>query len=449
MNSDEHEAMELQETQRRIFENRWPGLWQKLTGAPREHQISSTTGTPETTLIIDELHLTSSYDRSAEARLQAELIPPGASQAWVYGVALGDLPRELLRREALTRLVVVILNPEITATSLSQFDHSDWLGDPRVELVLGCDESGVHKPFAVAPALLRLCSEGSLALRDELLLRLAAPLQMRQHRRLDSELSARVESIRSYLEMDGDVAELFGTRPKSRAVVVAAGPTLSDWFDWLSTRREELLVIAVNTSLAPLQMRGIDPDVVVIVEHRSGALTHIEAADTSRDRLGETTLVYAPVVSKEVLDLWHGPRLATYLAGQGYRVPREELPHSDLFCSGTVTHAAVDLAVKMGAQEVVLLGVDFCFPGQQSHVEGAVFRRNLSDQHHTSFVLDGLGGRTPTQTNMIGYLRDLEEYVARHDEVRFVKGGREGAAIEGVCWLDDERGGDGDDGGEC
>jgi hypothetical protein len=50
-------------------------------------------------------------------------------------------------------------------------------------------------------------------------------------------------------------------------------------------------------------------------------------------------------------------------------------------------------------------------------------------------VLDGEGRRLASDTNLIGYLRDLEGFVRRHPAVRFRKAGRRGAAMEGVEWL--------------
>jgi hypothetical protein len=38
---------------------------------------------------------------------------------------------------------------------------------------------------------------------------------------------------------------------------------------------------------------------------------------------------------------------------------------------------------------------------------------------------------------MVGYLRDLEVYVAAHPDVTFLKAGRDGAAVEGVMWVDE------------
>ena len=74
---------------------------------------------------------------------------------------------------------------------------------------------------------------------------------------------------------------------------------------------------------------------------------------------------------------------------------------------------------------------NFALPGGRSHVEGAAWSRTL-DVGARPWVLDGHGRRVPSLPNLVGYLRDLERYIAHHSRVRFVNGSRDGAAIRGT-----------------
>lgn len=442
--------MSLEYDHQQIIDHRWPGLWEALWSSPTPNGVEALTTTPAPTLLIDGIHLTSGYDRLSEARLQASVIGPSDASVWVYGFALGDLQRVLLERPTIERLDVVVLSPSAAFQSLLLFDHRDWLADERITVHIADGASRLRAPFVVAPAALQLCGEAALVLRDQLRLALAQPMQQRYFDGLTEELAARVDENRPQLEADGDVASLFevtGERAIPQSVVVAAGPTLDDWIEWLKAKRTERLVIAVSTALAPLQQRGIDPDVVVVVDHLPGVARHFQHIDEElTKRLQEIPLVYASVVDAEILRSWPGPRLVTYLQGQRYPVPREELPKGELYCAGTVTHSAIDLAVKMGMTEVTLLGVDFCFPRQHSHAEGAAMRHALprpqpasSTDRRSTWILNGHGERVPTETNMVGYLRDLEAYIAAHPDTRFRKAGRDGAALLGASWIDEER----------
>ena len=308
--------MSLAEAHRQIILRRWPDIWTLLAEARPPEHVSETSGTPDTTLIVDGIHLTSSYDRKAEASLQASMVPDDSSHACVYGLALGDIPRILLSRRSLERLSVVILAPGAAFQSLSRFDHADWLSDERVELISGIGLDRVRSPFTVAPATLKLAAPETLEIRDLLVLALAAPYQRQMHAALERTLETRVRVNRSFIEADGDVASFFGSRKGARVAVVAAGPTLDDWFSWLERKRSELVTIAVSTAIGPLQRHGIDPDFVVVVDHRPGVLRHLENVD--RERLKGSTLVYAPIVDPDVLESWPGPRATTNLEAQSY-----------------------------------------------------------------------------------------------------------------------------------
>ena len=112
------------------------------------------------------------------------------------------------------------------------------------------------------------------------------------------------------------------------------------------------------------------------------------------------------------------------------RIP--EAPRGILWSSGSVTHAAVDLAVRMGARRVELFGADFATPRGRTHVQGMPWGEKVSADATRTLVQSGRGHEIPSMPNLLGYLRDLEGYVERHPEVDFVNAGRDGALIRGV-----------------
>jgi hypothetical protein len=81
-----------------LIQDRWPEVGAKLDLAQLPESVELVTDTPDATLRINGIHLTSAYDRRREAERQAGLIPLQSLLAWVYGIGLGDLPRSLLGR---------------------------------------------------------------------------------------------------------------------------------------------------------------------------------------------------------------------------------------------------------------------------------------------------------------------------------------------------------------
>ena len=419
-----------------VIASRWPKIaeviHEKLTGEP----LAWRTGTPESTLVFSGIHLTSAYNRGHEAALQATLIPDESREGTVYGVALGDLQRALLGRESLCRLRVVIMNPSVAATCLAAASHDDWLEDDRISLHLGSEEDDISMPFAAAPATLHLASDDCLVLRDRIAQALASPFESHHFRQLDAVLDARLEENISFVKNDGDVFSLYGKATGKPVVVVAAGPTAESQFEWMRSKRPEQCVLVVSTALSPLLSAGIVPDAVLVIDPKDEILDHFEHID--REALRHVPLVYLPTVRADVLNAWPGPRLTAYIKRERFERIRKTYPKGVLHCEGTVTHVAVDLAVRMGASSIILVGTDFSFPEHTTHLVGAAHRRHVDDANTGSApeVINGYGARNISRPDMVGFLRALEKYIAVHDEVTFFNTGRAGADIAGTVWLD-------------
>ena len=414
-----------------ILERRWPVIGRWIRRAPIPRRIELVDHLPAPTLSIEGIRVSSAYDPLSEAELQARLVPSAAREATVYGIGNGALARLLLERPELERLRVVLLNPAVTAACLAAFDMDDWLDDPRVELARGADEREVTPPFAALPACLKLAAPEAARIRDLVELELATPYIGRHIRARESELHDHLRANRPHLQTDGDVSELFETRLDETVLVAAAGPTLSDHFDRLCAMHLDRMLIAVDAALQPLLDAGIRPHVVVAADSHELGLSRI--FDVDPDDLEGTLLVYDPVVHPPVLERWPGRRLAFYRDHPRYAELRSEHPKANLWSSGSVLHAAVDLAVRTGASRVELLGADFANLRGRSHVSGAAWERSIGAREgREHWLANGRGERVPSQPNLIGYLRDLERYVASHPDVTFVQTSPESAAIAGA-----------------
>ncbi|RMH62828.1 MAG: DUF115 domain-containing protein [Bacteroidetes bacterium] len=403
-----------------LLQQRWPRLCEQLRQTPSVPSCFRPTDTPEVTLVIDGLHLTSGYDRQAEARLQARMIPEDAAEAWVYGAALGDLPRVLLERPALRRLHVVLLNPAIFAATTNHIDHTDWLRDERITLHLGAEQTDLHRPFAVAPACLLLADEATTRLRDLIQLELATPYLRRQHARR-IHWPTRLQATRPFVASDGDVRMLFGTHPDGLFLVVGDGPSLTEGVDLVRSLRDRAPVLAVYEAYPALCAAGLTPDVVVAIDPER------PPAPVPPDTPALVPpLVYFPAVPPEVLDRWSGLRLVAYPQRPDHplRPLQEAYPRGTLFSAGSTLHATTDLAVKMGAGRILLVGADFTQPDADAADEAG----NL---------LNGHGEPVGTTRAHRGALRDFERYVLAHPDVQFINASRRGAVILGTTYYDE------------
>ncbi len=413
-----------------IIEQRWPTIFQKLMTA---NLTSLQVQVEQNTLLINNIQLTSNFDRVAEAKIQTQRIPQDSAKAFVYGTGLGDVQALLLQRKSLKSLVVCLLNIDLFLHELNAIDQTDWLKDPRVTLTFAEQLKEVFEPFIALPAELMFADEGSAQLRDRLMLELDQTFIAKSHAHDNQEVIEQININIELIEKDNDVAELFNTH-KGRVYVIGAGPTLNDHLERLIDNQsadEPIFVIGVDAAVRTLVNHHIIPNIVVTID----AVNEGMFAGITEAQFKNTDLVYFPRGQKQFIHKWSGARYCAYSTGALYHTIDKQYPRGKLITFGSVIHSAIDLAVKMGFGEVILLGTDFGFP------EGKVYAKGQDHPYMESFlnsqhwVLNGYGEKITTMLNYRGYLRDLERYIATKPEVVFLNGSKKGASIEGTSYL--------------
>ncbi|MBD0702707.1 motility associated factor glycosyltransferase family protein [Pseudomonas sp. Fig-3] len=414
-----------------VIEQRWPAVAQRLLLENAGELQADLVEGLGSTLSINGIQLTSRHDRLAEADLQAGSLPPDATAVHVYGTGLGDLQNRLLEQAEVERLYVHILNGSVFALVLQLLDQSSWLADPRVEMLYAGDLAELQLPFFALPAELVLADDFNAKIRDRLISETHLAFNNREFDPRAPEIIERLQSTFGLVQRDRDVAELFGTLNGREVFVIATGPSLEQHFEQLrglNSQAERPLLICVDTAYRPLITQGIRPDIVVSIDQRISA-RHLPPEDT-----GAIALVYLPMADPSVIEAWQGRRYAGYSASPVYHQMRQQLPRGELYVGGSVIHPAVDLAVRMGAEQVTLFGADFAFPHDKTHAgwgDGDLGPQLDASRH---WVLDGHGQRVKTQLNFRSYLCELERFVAGHPQVRFYNSSRDGAMIVGTAF---------------
>lgn len=409
-----------------MIEARWPALAAPLAAAQLgELQIELCEGL-SSTLLVNHIQLTSRHDRVAEAQLQADSLPD-TRELHLYGTGLGDLPRTLLTRDNLERLHVHIMNRSLFALILALLEQ-EWLQDSRVQLYQASDETEIVLPFFALPSELELAEDAAGRIRGRLVSEIMAEYNKQRFDPNSPRIQARLAENLPLVCKDGDVASLFGTTPDMTALVIASGPTLQQHLPTLAAllrRHPEWQVLCVDTALAPLRQYQITPQLVVCIDD---ALTPDRLAG---QELHAVPLIYAPMVPHTTLTSWPGPRLTTYSISPIYQLMRVSHPKGVLHQGGSVIHPTVDLAVKMGCNEIILLGCDFAFPGGQTHTGWQDGALGPVANQALSWTLDGHGQRVDTNPNFTAYQVELERYMAKAPQVRFWNSSHNGAALLG------------------
>ncbi len=420
-----------------IITKRWPQLADELCASVADENITLDSSGSYPTLCVNEIHLASIYNRQQITEIQTCHLTPTCHNVTVYGTAHGELIKSLLRRKNIQRIKVVILNVAVFAAILDFIDHSKWLKDKKVTLVFGKNLPGIdsREIYCIEPACLTLADEQTRWLADCLLIDLSSAYANALLSN-DGKREQQIQHNLPYITADKDVSAYFGTAGDQTIYVAGTGPTLEQSFSLLRDRGDKIL-IAADTAVKSLYEQGIKADFVVSIDMHPHIAKWLDFPMDDDFRY-HTPLIYFPDIAKETIEQWQGPRYVAYTIYNPYHQQlMPSIPKGVLFSGGSVIHPAIDLAVKMGAKEVVICGADFSFPNNKYHVKGSLQEHVGSEFMDSKYrVTNGHGQQQATNLQFIQYLRHLVTYIEEHNTLKFYNASRDGAYIAGCEYLD-------------
>jgi hypothetical protein len=173
-----------------------------------------------------------------------------------------------------------------------------------------------------------------------------------------------VETNLHYLVDDNMVADIFGAWQDERVLVVGAGPSTNKNIESIKNAQESgFKIVVCDRAHEMLLSGGIQADIYVTADSAL-AQTNYAKYITARD-----AVVCSPVQHPEVIDMINdnAGEVFYYLHSNPFslmwQVLWERLPHKlfSLKPGNVIGFTAVDLAVRMGAKEVAMIGMDCCW----------------------------------------------------------------------------------------
>lgn len=402
--------------------------------------------------------------------LEQSGLPPEPFHAGVLiGFGLGFHPAAV--RERLSpngALAIVEPDPLVFFSAFQGADLSDLLQDKRIHLVIGQSAEkaaeGIGRElkwdrFLALPHYLLTTPLANRAAPD--FVRHFAALwrdalnRERMYRRARIEhgsavVGNTVANARSVIDYPG-VDTLFGQFKDTPAALVAAGPSLERTAAHLKRFEGRLLTVCVNTAYPVLRKHGVEPALVVAMDHHErNVLSFREYPPTPN-----TYLIADPRVDPAVIRRFH-PRVfiaswrtTTETPGEPMPVGRIPSPQKsgntifawlqelfgakgDVYGSGSVAVAAFHILGRMGCSPVILVGQDMAYPSGKHYAEGTIFDDpNLPrDAEITHEVPAAGGGTVQTSATLNLYRQLLEHEIARFNLPVFNTSS--GAAINGA-----------------
>lgn len=208
-------------------------------------------------------------------------------------------------------------------------------------------------------------------------------------------------------------------------VIVASGPSLDFDLDLLKENRERFNIISVGSALRSLMNKGIKPDAIVIMDGKEIVKNQLRDYENSG-----ISLCFLSTASRWAVETYNGPRYIFYNSdGEDEIIIRT---------GKTVAVAAIDIALKSGAQEIILLGQDLAFLDNKSHTETFEATYGFKDVIRKSgvnkFVKSIDGKMLETTEGYLYFKAQIELIINESKSISFINCSK-GALIEGAVHM--------------
>jgi hypothetical protein len=413
-----------------------------MSASPRLRPVQTRSGQPN--VEVNGIPYHSAYNPGREAqKFCSSYSIEKADIILLFGWGLGycgDILRQRMKPTA--RVVVFEPDEELFRFSSSQLDNRPRLEDHRFQFVVGprvshffdewmlegCQETD-NFLWLIWPAAHETQAASEAALMESFRIRL---------RDRAANLLTHFQNGRTYFQnvlgnsqyqYDPDAGSLFSLFKNVPLVIVSAGPSLDRNVRELRGHESRCFILAVDTALRPLLAAGIAPHAVVIADPSQLNAGHIFGAMPSSSYLIAEQGVHLSALQSATRRFLFGLGLFPDALFEKFGFVKGTLE-----VWGSVATAALDLALKMGADPIIFIGQDFGYSWDRDYAHHTIFDGNGFDvrtraSHHETDAWNRLVGTTE---NLIAYRDFFVRKVRQNSGVRFINATEGGILREGV-----------------
>ena len=214
------------------------------------------------------------------------------------------------------------------------------------------------------------------------------------------------------------------------ALCISAGPSLDEAVPAIKELQDRVLIVAMDSAVSTLIHASIVPHMVVTCDTRS---VNFEKIRPYLEHLRNAILVFGLESNPDNVRAFLGPnRLA--VGSDNIFVTNWLAPAFAIDCNlpivTNVSHTAIYTMMALGANPIVVVGMDMAFPGDKSHAKNSVNRYAISSSK--IIEVQGTNGFTVrTYRPMVNYTRQLEGTIA-NSSLRLVNTCKSGMLIQGM-----------------
>ncbi len=151
-------------------------------------------------------------------------------------------------------------------------------------------------------------------------------------------------------------------------LIIGAGPSLETILPYIKELQERCVTVCVETALGALLRNGVQPDFVILTDPQFWAYRHIAGLRAPESVFITEVSAYPAVFRFECCNLL---LCASQFPVGAFTQSKICLTPGDLGTGGSVASSAWNFAHLAGAREIFTAGLDFAFPGKQTHIKGS------------------------------------------------------------------------------
>lgn len=229
------------------------------------------------------------------------------------------------------------------------------------------------------------------------------------------------------------------------AIIVSAGPSLSDEFENLRHIKENGLayIFSVGSAINALIAQGIHPDATCSYDPQEH---NYKVIQTLKDKnIPHIPLIFGSTVGYETLHNYAGPMLHMLINQdtvapnllKSSNIGELEMIHD----ASSIAIVTFELLAKLGFSTIILVGQNLAYENNQLYAQGIHYehlKTTLTDEETKNMMLvENVHGQLVRTSNGFNLMRkQLEIYIAAHKNIKVINTTKRGAKIEGTRFLE-------------
>lgn len=392
------------------------------------------------TIKVDNILLHSAYypEKACEKYIENNKnIYENKKSVVVYGIALGYHIEALLNRvSSNTNIYVFDIDKDIYNTGKKLGVYKKIIEDSRVHLYIGPSDEFFHNLklrlqevediLIYAPSLRVLPKEYSNIKSIFTNFKMAKAGINKFKDIMEQNYKANLKE--NYLDMRN-----FYNQYKfkdERIIIAASGPSLDENIEQLKRLENKIKIFSVGSALRTLISNGIKPYMICIIDPSELVYNQIKGFEDL-----DIPLCFLSTASRWAVSKYKGPKYMFYNG-------KNDNDDIVINTGKTVAIPTIDIAVKGGAKEILLVGQDLAFINNKSHTDyinesykDANINNEVKGEASLYKNVEGVKGDILyTKSEYLNFKHFIELEIENNPQVSFINCSS-GAKIKGTSWM--------------